>query len=172
MTLRGMKLFRDVSIIVCIAGSLIVKAGDRPVDKATVVPNPDQPIAAELQPLQGTWEGSNDKAVEQITITITGSSLHFFRDTNFWFKTTIVVPAGKNPRQLHATIREGAPGQESSVGQVVIAIFKVEDGVLTLVTGGEEPPKTFEPGEDNSLSRYVLRKAQTKRKSAAPGSPD
>ena len=110
------------------------------------------PTAAELQLLQGTWEGVvvGDKSHQKITITITGNSLHFHRDTNFWFETTITLPAGTDPKQLHATIKDCPPSQADSIGKVVGAIFKIEDGTLTLATIGddaEETPKSFEAAE-------------------------
>src|SRR6266567_4392629 len=91
------------------------------------------PTAAELQPLQGTWKGVvvGDKSDDKITITITGNSFHFHRDTNFWFETTITLPAGTDPQQLRATIKGCAPAQgDNSIGKVVVAIFKIEDGTL------------------------------------------
>jgi len=105
-----------------------------------------------------------DQSHEKITITITGNALHFHRDTNFWFETTIALPAGKDPKQLHATIKDCAAGQESSVGKVVVAIYKIEDGKLTLAALGddEETPKTFQAAEDKGLTRYELRKVQKK----------
>ena len=107
----------------------------------------------------------------KITITITGNALHFHRDTNFWWKTTIALPADTNPRQLHATIKDChdcPPEQESSVGKVVVAIFKIEDGTLTLATGNGDgvAPKSFEPTGDNGLNRYELRKVQPQKKNA------
>ena len=53
-----------------------------------------------------------DKSDGKITITITGNSFHFHRDTNFWFETTITLPAGTDPQQLHATIKDCPPSQE------------------------------------------------------------
>ena len=104
-----------------------------------------------------------------ITITITGNSLHFHRDTNFWFDTTITLPAGTNPKQLHATIK-GCPPPADSIGQVVVAIFKIEDGTLTLATGNGdgEAPKSFEATGDNGLNRYELRKIQPQKKNTQP----
>ena len=93
------------------------------------------------------------EAHQKITITITGNSLHFHRDTNFWFETTITLPAGTDPKQLHATIKGCPPSQADSIGQVVGAFFKIEDGTLTLATIGddaEETPKSFEAAA-NSL---------------------
>jgi len=124
--------------------------------------------AAELQLLQGAWEGVlvGDTAQQKITITITGNSLHFHRDTNFWFETTITLPAGTDPKQLHATIKGCPPSQADSIGKVVGAIFKIEDGTLTLadyaISG--EPPKTFA----DAASRYVVKKVQPQTKSAEP----
>ena len=127
------------------------------------------PTAAELKPLQGTWEGVLVGAEKdgKITITITGNSLHFHRDTNFWFETTITLPAGKDPKQLHATIKGCPPSQADSIGQVVRAFFKIEDGTLTLATIGddaEETPKSFEAAG----TRYELRKIQPQKKNTQP----
>ena len=88
---------------------------------------------------------ADNEADGKITITITGNSLHFHRDTNFWFETTFVLPAGTDPQQLHATIKRSSP-PEDSIGEVVFAIFKVEDGTLTLAgeqASAVEPPKAF-----------------------------
>jgi hypothetical protein len=54
----------------------------------------NQPTAAELQPLQGTWEGfmAGNEAHGKYTIKITGNSLQLHRDTNFWFETTLHCP--------------------------------------------------------------------------------
>ena len=161
LTLEAMKLFRPIISIVCTIAPFIAHAGEQSTPKAKGAPN--QPIAAELQPLQGTWEGIlvGDEAHQKITITITGNSLHFHRDTNFWFETTITLPAGTDPKQLHATIKGCPPSQATSIGQVVRAFFKIEDGTLTLATIGddaEETPKGFEAAG----TRYELRKAQKK----------
>ena len=106
-----------------------------------------------------------------VTTTSTGNSLHFYRDTNFWFKTTFTLPVGTDLKQLHATIKDCASGQESSVGKVVVAIYKIEDGTLTLVAiadGDEETPKSFEAAETKGLTRYELRKVQSQMKNTEP----
>jgi uncharacterized protein (TIGR03067 family) len=165
-----MKLFRHIITMVCIVASFIAHAAEQPTARAKGAAN--RPIAVELQPLQGTWEGvmvGQENA--NITITITSNSLHFYRDTNFWFATTFTQPAGTDPKQLHATIKDCAQGQESSVGQVVVAIYKIEDGTLTLVALGgddEERPKSFEATQDKGLSRYELRKVQPQKKNTEP----
>jgi uncharacterized protein (TIGR03067 family) len=130
------------------------------------------PTASELHRLQGTWEGVvvGDKARDKITITITGDSFHFHRDSNFWFATTITLPEGTDPQQLRATIKHSAP-PEDSIGKVVVAIFKIEDGTLTLAArgdGAEGTPKSFEATEDKGLTRYELRKVQPQKKNTEP----
>jgi len=131
------------------------------------------PRDSELQRLQGTWEGVvvGDGSDNKYTITISGNSFHFHRDSNFWFATTITLPADTDPRQLHATIEDCAPGQESTVGKVVVAIFKIEDGLLTLAAsggGGDETPKSFEAAEDQGLTLYELRKVQLLKMNRGP----
>ena len=146
--------------MVCIVPFFVAHAGAQPFAKGKGAAN--QPSAVELQRLQGTWQGfmvGHEKAT--ITVTISSNSLHFPRDEGFWFKTTFTQPVGTDPKQLRTTIKDAAPGQESSVGQVVGAIYKIEDGTLTLVALGgddEEKPKSFEASEVKGLSRYELRK--------------
>ena len=153
--------------IVCIVATVIANAGEQLTAKAAT-----QPTAAELQLLQGTWEGVvvGDESFQKITITITGNSLHFHRDANFWFETTITLPAGKDPKQLHATIKGCPPPQADSIGKVVRAFFKIEDGTLSLATIGddaEETPKSFEATKDQG-TRYELRKVQPQKKNTQP----
>jgi uncharacterized protein (TIGR03067 family) len=126
------------------------------------------PTASGLERLQGTWEGAvvGDRSDDRVTITITGDSLHFHRDTNFWFKTTFTLPAGTDPQELHATIKDCPPPRDS-IGKVVVAFFKIEDGKLTLAAMGErtdEMPKSFEAADDEGWTRYELRKVQAQKK--------
>jgi uncharacterized protein (TIGR03067 family) len=155
-----MKLIRHLFTVVCLTAFFMGNAGELTAKG---------PADVELQRLQGTWEGvvAGDKSDDKYTITISGNSFHFHRDPKFWFATTIILPAGTDPRQLHATIKDCATGQESSVGKVVVAIYKIEDGTLTLAaTSGEEMPKSFEAAEDQGLTRYVLRKVEPQKKKA------
>ncbi|RYD33261.1 MAG: hypothetical protein EOP86_13805 [Verrucomicrobiaceae bacterium] len=144
-------------------------SADTPAAAATV----NQPIDAELQALQGTWEGfrldqekPDDSPVKQpntITVRVTGNSLHFHRDTNFWFETTITPIAGTEPQQLRAVIKRGS----NSIGEVVVVIFKLEDGTLTLATdnGSPEALKVFK----DAPNRYELRKVQPQQKMSGGG---
>lgn len=128
----------------------------------------NQPTAAELQPLQGSWEGVlvGQEAAGKVSITITGNSLHFQGlNTDEWYETTFTLPTGTYPQQLHATIKD-CPQPCDDIGKVVFAIFKIENGTLTLVgiqASAVEPPKTFGefPGfEGNRIFRYKLKKVQ------------
>ena len=143
---------------------------DPPPGEATEV---NQPLNPELQLLQGIWEGFSlsqetpdgpiVKETDPITVTITGNSLHFHRDANFWFETTITLLSGTKPQQLHATIKRGS----NSIGEVVAVIFKIEDGTLTLATdnGAGEAMKIFE----TAPNRYELRRVQPQEKLSGSG---
>ena len=148
MTFKAMKWLQPIIIMFCLVAFFAAHAGEQ-------IP------AVELQPLQGTWKGVlvGHETDGNITITITANSLHFHRDTNFWFETTFTLPAGKDPKQLHATIKDCPPAQAKSIGQIVRAFFKIENGILTLATLGddsEETPRGFEAAGD----RYELRRVQ------------
>lgn len=161
-----MRPFREIITLACIIGAFIANAGDQVAAKAKGPA--DRTADAQLQLLQGRWEGAmeGDDSQGKVTITITGDLLHFRRDTNFWFKTTIALPKDTDPKQLHATIKECPPPQADSLGKVVGAIFKIEDGELTLLTYdmSGEAPNTFAGG----TSRYVVKRVgQQKGKAAA-----
>ena len=122
--------------------------------------------AAELKRLQGYWVGVGSES--NTSITITGNSLHYYSRTDFWFKTTFTLPAGTDPQQLRVTIKDCAEGKtNSTIGQVVVAIFKIEDGTLTLANlqGPEAAPKSFED-EGNQL--HILRKVQPQKTNTKP----
>lgn len=117
------------------------------------------PLAEELKPLQGHWEGEG--AGGKCSITIAGNSLHY-RNSAGWYKTTFTLPAGTDPQQLHATIKECSPPSSKAIGTVVFAIFKIEDGTLMLAEDdmSDKPPKTFA----GASSRYNVKKVQPQKK--------
>ena len=119
--------------------------------------------AAELKRLQGYWEGEG--AGGKCSITITGNSLHY-RVGTVWYKTTFTLPAGTDPQQLHATIEDCSPPTNNAIGKVVFAIFKIEDGTLTLAEDdmSDKPPKTF----SSASSRYVVKEVQPQKKNTEP----
>ncbi len=96
----------------------------------------------------------------KIVITIAGDSLHFYRDTNFWFMTRFTLPAGTNPQQLRATITDSK--DKESNGKVVPAILKTGDGKLTLAINqdtSQEPPKSFDV-ETRDVMRWEFRRIE------------
>ena len=131
--------------------------------------------AADLQHLQGTWEGAmlGEKSDDKIAITITGTSLHYQSvNSTSWWKASFTLPAGTNPQQLHATItgyQQPNDAGTNHIGVVIGTIFKIEDGTLTLAAnggGGAEPPKTFPSAASASqgpTSCYVLKKVQPQK---------
>jgi hypothetical protein len=116
------------------------------------------PQPTELNRLQGYWEG--DGAGGKCSITIKDDSLFYRAGTNWW-KTTFTLPAGTNPQQLHATIKDSLPPSKDSVGTVVYAIIKIEGDTLTLALFDkpEEPLKTFE----DAATKYVVKKTPPKK---------
>ena len=133
--------------------------------------------ATELQRLQGSWEGILEGHETQgtVSITITGNALHFqgLKPTER-YDATFTLPAGTDPQQLHATIKDGPVPRD--IGKVVFAIFKIENGTLTLAgipatlagipATADQSPKPFgqESGfENNSMFRYDLKKVQAKK---------
>lgn len=128
------------------------------------------PTAAQLKRLQGHWVGVGSQS--NTSITITGNSLHYHSGTDFWFKTTFTLPAGTDPQQLRATIRDCGGEPPKPIGKVVLTIFKIEDGTLTLANYGDldadEPPKAPKSFADERNQLTVLRKVQPPEKSTEP----
>jgi uncharacterized protein (TIGR03067 family) len=153
-----MKLFRQMVLLVCLDASIIAKAGE-PTATARCAENPT--AAGELRLLQGTWEGVlvGDKLQKKITLTIAGNSLNFYRDRNFWFEATIVLPAGKDPKQLHATLTGRSPSQPVDVGRIVRGVFKIENETLTLATISDDP-EAAPPSFEALGTRYAFRKVE------------
>ena len=117
--------------------------------------------AADLSRLQGYWEGYGPGG--ECSVTISGNSLLFHARADFWFETTFVLPAGTDPQQLHATIIKDSSPQQVDVGTVVVTIFKIEDGALTLgvIEDFEGPPTNSVIGDwDRAIDRYYLKKVQ------------
>jgi hypothetical protein len=121
------------------------------------------PLAEELKPLQGHWEGEG--AGGKCSITIAGNSL-YYRNSAGWYKTTFTLPAGTDPQQLHATIKECSPASSNAIGTVVYAIFKIGDATLLLAEDdmADKPPKTFA----GASSRHDLKKVQPHKNNIEP----
>ncbi len=96
--------------------------------------------AAELSRLQGYWEGTGPGG--EVSVTISGNSLHFKSRPEFWYETAFTLPAGTDPEQLHATIIKDSLPEQAHIGTVVVALFKIEGETLTfgVVEDFEGPP--------------------------------
>ncbi len=105
------------------------------------------PTAAQLKPLQGSWEGfsAGHEAAGKITVTISGNSLEYQGATaKDRYTSTFTLNTDTYPAQIRSTITEGP--SRSDAGHPVYAIYKIVDETLTLVGiegSGEEPPKSF-----------------------------
>lgn len=169
-----MTLLRRLLALLFLLGAMNSPAAEPPTAAAGA--SAPLPMSPERQRLEGTWKGVmvGQEKDGEITITIAGDSLHFYRDTNFWFRTTFELRTGTTPRQLQATIRACPPGQESSVGKVVPAIYKIEDQTLTLVAideGEEVTAQSFEIADAKGSARYRLRKVPPKVHPTEPSQP-
>jgi pimeloyl-ACP methyl ester carboxylesterase len=135
-------------------------------------------MAGDLERLQGDWDGHGPGG--ECSVTISGNSLNFRARADFWYETTFTLPAGTDPKQLHATIVRNSLPQQSDIGKVVVALFKIEDGTLTLgVIDDFEGPlaSPVATSWDKAIDRYHLKKVQpqenksdnTKIATMAPG---
>ena len=131
--------------------------------------------AADLRNLQGYWEGAGPGG--ECAVTISGNSLLYTQpkedeaSEEFWFETNFTLPAGTDPKQLHATIVKYSSPQQEHVGKVVVTIFRFEDGKLTLgvVKDFEGPPPEPIQGDwDWAFDQYHLERAQPPIEQALP----
>lgn len=98
------------------------------------------PEEAALKLLQGSWEGEGPGG--RASLTISGKSLHFRARPDFWYETTLTVPAGPDLPQFHAAITRQSGVEQADVGKVVVSLYKIEGENLTLgvVDDYAEPP--------------------------------
>lgn len=119
--------------------------------RAEVTVATHQPAAAAIQRLQGTWEGVlvDHESEGKITLTFTGNSLHFQGlRADEWYDATFTLQEGTRPQQLRATITGCELARD--IGTVIGAIFKIEDGTLSLAgieDDDQGPPQIFGDGK-------------------------
>jgi uncharacterized protein (TIGR03067 family) len=109
----------------------------------------------ESHPLQGTWESDGDS--DTVSVTIAGNSLYFYRRPDFQYDTTFTLVPDSDPLELRATILD-SPRTTDSAGDVVIAIYELEEGTLHLaaVDKVEGEPASFA----ETISDYRLERVQ------------
>ncbi len=126
----------------------------------TACQSPPTQTGEDLKHLQGYWEG--DGSGGKYSITISGNSL-FYRRAESWFETTFTLPAGTDPQQLHATIVKDNSADQSDIGTVIVAIYKIENGTLTLAVNQDSEgtvPNSFSSDLCGSIARYDLKQVQ------------
>jgi len=154
----------------------------------------NQTTAAALDHLQGIWEGKQQSG-DKVSIKVTGHLLRYEgQSRNDWYEVTFTLPEKTDPQELRATIT--GCQRTNDIGAVVRAIFKIEDGTLTLVgiqDRDKEPPQGFTNNkpqlkiqdesfslssslagaaggpkafEDDSVFRYELQKVRPQKENA------
>jgi hypothetical protein len=122
--------------------------------------HPGHAISKGSKELVGAWEGVEvgRESAGNNTVTITADTIHFHgADSREWYKAKYLIPAGKTPKQLIAKIID-CPAPDF-IGKTSFAIFKVENGTLTLVghpPGAPDAPKSFKG--DATSRTFVFKK--------------
>ena len=127
----------------------------------TACQSPPTQTGGNLKRLQGYWEG--DGSGGKYSITISDDSLFYYGRADFWFETTFTLPAGTDPQQLHATIVKDNSADQSDIGTVIVAIYKIENGTLTLAVNQDSDGSalnSFSSEANGSIARYDLKQVQ------------
>jgi uncharacterized protein (TIGR03067 family) len=83
--------------------------------------------------LEGSWHGQNVTPGQQgqASLTFSGQNLEFHGvDANDWVKGTFTHKEDASPKQWIGIITDGPTPED--VGKKVCAIYKIEDGTLTI----------------------------------------
>lgn len=99
--------------------------------------------------LRGTWSGQEVGAEIQgsPSLTFEGTNLEFHgANTQEWYKATFTLREDTTPKQLVAVVTECPAPQY--VGKTAHAIYKIEDGKLTIA--GNEPGNPSVPASFNA----------------------
>ena len=124
-------------------------------------------IAPELKSLQGYWQGEGGAG--SISINITGNSLNYYARPDQWFKTTFTLPAGTDPKQLLATIKDCGGESPKPIGEVVASIYKIEEGTLTFASPPSHNAKAPKSFEDEAIGGiFAVRKVQPQKRITEP----
>ena len=117
---------------------------------------------ADLASLQGSWEGTETghEADGKCTLTISGDAWSFEGwQKGEWYKATVTLAPAVTPKELVAVVKDCPAAQ--AIGLTAHAIYKLENGTLTLVghgPGDATTPATFS-GDANSRI-FVFKKVQ------------
>jgi uncharacterized protein (TIGR03067 family) len=108
--------------------------------------------------LQGKWKGEeiNGETPGVCRLTIAGNIIEFHgANSNEWYKIAITLHEDASPKLFTGDVKE-CPAPDF-VGQSIGAIYKLENGALTIAGNapGQAPPKTFDAPESR---RFVFKK--------------
>jgi hypothetical protein len=120
------------------------------------------PRVADADLLQGYWQN------EDCSVSISDSSLFFYRDEDDWYQTEFTLPPDTAPKQLHATITEDNRDDERDIGILIVATFKIEDGTLTLIAYTEHTPPGSIDSDTGIHGSYELERAQPREGRTRP----
>ena len=131
-----------LTIVLCSVGILASGCSKSNTQNAGIPQKPDSVV------LQGTWSGQEvgAKAQGSPTLILDGTKCEFHgANPQEWYKATYSLREDTTPKQLEAVITECPAPQY--VGKTAHAIYKIEDGKLTLTgnePGNQDMPASFD----------------------------
>jgi len=117
----------------------------------------DRTPSSPLQPLQGSWGGTEPGKPGEISVTISGNKLHFERKPDGeWYKGTLSPLPGGPPKRVRALVT--ASSSKRFVGKSSNFIYRIDEDSLTIA--GLEPAGSRDPaGFDDETARvFVLKR--------------
>jgi uncharacterized protein (TIGR03067 family) len=102
-------------------------------NSAAVASESPTPPKTNLTVLEGSWKGRDVTPGQEgpASLTVSGQTLEFHgADANDWMKGTFTLREDANPKQFVGIVTECAAPEK--VGQKAYAIYKIEDGTLTI----------------------------------------
>jgi len=143
-----------LSIAAIFASGCATSSEPKPPAAASETPTPPKtnPTAVE-----GAWNGSEVTPNHEgpASLTFSGQTLEFHgANADDWAKGTFTLQEDTTPKQLVGVVTD-SPNADS-IGRKTYAIYKIEDGTLTL-SGGTNFPAAFDaPG----CRQFVLKRNQ------------
>ena len=139
-----------LTMVLCSVGILASGCSKSNTQNSVTPQKPDSVV------LQGAWSGQEvgAKAPGSPALTFAGTTLEFHgANPQEWYKGTFTLKEDTNPKQLDAVVTECPFPQY--VGKTVHAIYKIEDGKLTLT--GNEPGNPAVPASfDAQGARQIV----------------
>jgi uncharacterized protein (TIGR03067 family) len=129
------KLFLiSVSIAALFASGCSTPSQDNPAHAPSETPAPPKTIATVFE---GSWKGRDVTPGNEgpVSLIVSGLNLEFHgAEPDDWLKGTFTLHEDTNPKQLVGVVTDGASAD--NIGKKIHAIYKIEDGTLTITGGG------------------------------------